>query len=319
MSRVAPGRRYLPAMTFAVLALLCALLPIGRTITSLASLSASASATANTASATTCTSTAWNTLVTNTANIPSNSQDAFQRLSGDLTSDVWMSSSAWTNSSMLLNQAGALYCDSNLGVSTPAVSGSAAHVDSASVSQSTFFTSGTTANATVMFWFQTTTASAGRLASIGNGAASDRVIWVDASGYLRFSAWASNTSSTWSTAAAGKPVNDGSWHLVVAIMGTTSPTGGGVSLYLDGVSIATQAAGSSYNFRTGYGSSGFGTNPAYVSWTLGSQTATAFPTGVPKAGAAPASYDEFVQFDTTNLSGTLLGTGTGSLYRSADI
>jgi hypothetical protein len=150
------------------------------------------------------------------------------------------------------------------------------------------------------------------LASVGNANYSDRVIWLDSAGVVHFSARSNNTS--WGI-TGGPAINDGTWHLIVVVMGTVATNGGGATLYLDGVNVATQKAGSNYAYRTG---SRFG-SPSNVAWTLGAQTAGTTPTNAVTAGAAGTSYDEFVQFDTTPLSATLLGTGVGSLFRSADV
>jgi hypothetical protein len=284
-------------------------------VASTASFSDTKSASANVATAGACspTSNSWNTLVTSTSVIPSSSRDVYNRLSGASTLvDVsgW-SGGTWSTTSMSLSQSGALYCDSDAAISANATTD---HADTATQAQSTYFTSGTTSGSTVMFWVNTTSTVAGRLASVGNATCSDRVIWLDASGVVHVSARSNGTSTSWSI-TGGSPINDGRWHLIVASMGTVATTGGGATLYVDGSSVASQAAGSAYAFRTG---SRFGTTST-VAWTLGSQTATTTPTGAPTAGAAPTSYDEFVQFDTSNLSATLLGAGAGSLFRSSDV
>jgi hypothetical protein len=280
-----------------------------------ASFSDTRSATANVATAGTCStsSSSWRNLVTSTSVVPSSSRDVYNRLGGTSTlSDVggW-SGGTWAVTAMSLGRSGALYCDADTAIGTSSTTGRA---DTATQAQSTYFTSGTTATSTVMFWVSTTSTAAGRLASIGNSTCSDRVVWLDATGIVHFSARSNGGSTSWSI-TGGPAVNDGNWHLIVVTMGTVSTSGGGATLYVDGVLQASQAAGTAYAFRTG---TRFGSTST-VAWTLGSQTAATMPTGVPTAGAAPANYDEFVQFDTTTLSAALLGTGSGSLFRSSDV
>ncbi len=286
---------------------------------STASFSDTKSATANVVTAGTCStsSSSWNNLVASTSVIPSSSRDVYNRLSGTSTlTDVggW-SGGTWSTAGVTLAQSGALYCDNDTAITMNATTG---HADTATQSQSTYFTSGTTAGSTVMFWVSTTSTSAGRLASVGNSNYSDRVVWLDASGVVHFSARSNTTSTSWSI-TGGSAINDGLWHLIVVSMGNVATSGGGATLYVDGVNVASQAAGAAYAFRTG---TRFGTTST-VAWTLGSQSAATTPTGTPSgpptAGAAPASYDEFVQFDSTSLSATLLGTGAGSLFRSSDV
>lgn len=282
---------------------------------SAASFSDSRSATANVVTAGTCStsSNSWNNLVASTSVIPSSSRDVYNRLSGAATlTDVggW-SGGTWSATGVTLAQSGALYCDSDTAISMSTTTG---HAVTATQAQSTYFTSGTSAGSTVMFWVRTTSTAAGRLASVGNSTASDRVVWLDASGVVHFSARSNGSPTSWSI-TGGSAINDGAWHLIVVTMGTVATSGGGATLYVDGASVATQSAGSAYAYRTG---SRFGTTST-VAWTLGSQPAATTPSGTPTAGAAPANYDEFVQFDTTNLSATLLGTGAGSLFRSSDV
>jgi hypothetical protein len=279
-----------------------------------ASFSDTASAKANvvTAGACSASSSSWNALVTGTSVIPQSSRDVYNRLSGTstLTDVAGWSGGTWSTTSMSLSQSGALYCDNDTAISSNATSDRAS---TATQAQSTYFTSGTTAGSTVMFWVSTTSTAAGRLASVGNSSYSDRVIWLDASGVVHFSARSNGTSTSWGI-TGGPAINDGLWHLIVVTMGSVASSGGGATVYVDGVNVASNATGSS-SFRTG---SRFG-SPSTVAWTLGSQTAATTPSGTPTAGAAPATYDEFVQFDTTNLSATLLGSGAGSLFRSSDV
>lgn len=264
----------------------------------------SVSATSNTVTAATCTSTAWNSWVTSTSNIPSGSRAVYNRLSGsNLSSDTWMSSSGWSSSNVTTNQSGALYCDSNTALS---VSGASGHADTAASTQATLGLSAS-ASTTLLVWVRTTSTSAGTIAAVGNsggGSYSDRFVWMDSSGVVNFSARSGNSSSSWSI-GGGSAINDGSWHLIAVAMG--GYTNGGATLYVDGASVATRAtSGTTYAFRN------FGSTS--ISWSVGDQSANTAPSGVPNS-ALVATYDEFIVFDTTNLTSAQMS----ALYASADL
>jgi hypothetical protein len=296
-------------------AALTVLVPSAVVVASSASFSDTRTATSNVVTAGTCTTSpnSWNNLITSTSVIPASSHNVYNRLGGasSLTDVNGWYGGTWVNTGMKLSQSGALYCDNDTAINANSTTN---HADTVTQSQNTYFASGTSVGSTVMFWVNTTSTTAGRLASVGNANYSDRVIWLDTAGVVHFSARSNNTNTSWGI-TGGPAINDGTWHLIVVAMGTVATNGGGATLYVDGVSVATQTAGSNYTYRTG---SRFG-SPGNVAWTLGAQTAGTTPTDAPFAGAASTSYDEFVQFDATSLSSTLLGTGTGSLYRSADV
>lgn len=291
-------RRWRPAAALAVAAGVLALAPVVVPSLSAALLSDTQTATSNTVGAGTCTSTAWADAVNTTGTISSSNRDYWQRLDSTydsrkktyaLAGDTWGSSStAWTGSGIVYQADGALYCDADTAVTLDTASDI---VTSQSATQSTWGTS-TTGRTTVMLWVQTTSTTAGRILTMadgtGNQSTADRVFYMDASGYLRFAGRSGSTS--WSTTAGGAKINDGLWHLVAAQM--NGRTTGGVTLYVDGTSVAT-VSGSSYPYRD-FGS----TN---VTWTIGSQGATTAPTAAP-SGALLASVDEFVTFDSTTLT-----------------
>lgn len=273
--------------------------------TSAAAFTDSASATANTATAATCTSTAWNSWITSTSNIPSGDRDVYNRLSGsNLSSDSWMSSSNWSSSNVSTNQSGALYCDSNTALS---VSGSSGHADTSATTQGNLGLS-STASTTLLLWVKTSSSSAGTIAAVGNsggGSYGDRYVWMDSSGIVNFSARPGSQSSTSWTISGGSTINDGSWHLITVVMG--GYTNGGATLYVDGASVATRStSGTTYAFRN------FGSTS--ISWSVGDQSGNTVPSGVPTS-ALVATYDEFVVFDTTTLTSAQLT----ALYASADL
>lgn len=273
-------------------------------LASAAAFTDSVSASSNVVTAGTCSTTTYSSWLTSTSNIPSNDRDVYNRLSGsNLSSDSWMSSSSWSTSNVTTNQSGALYCDANTAL---AVSGASGHADTAAARESTLGLS-SSASATMLVWVRTTSTSSGTIAGVGNnggGSYGDRILWMDSSGVLHFSARSGGSSSSWSITGGGA-INDGAWHLVGVVMG--GYTNGGATLYLDGASVASQAAsGSTYAFRT-YGS----TN---ISWSIGDITAQNAPSGVPTS-ALVATYDEFVVFDTVSLTSAQWAT----LYADADL
>ena len=151
-----------------------------------------------------------------------------------ISNDSWMSTNTWTNSSMTAGASGALYCDSDTGISSTANTNYAA---SASVTQATLGLTSTSTNV-LMLWFKTTSTSA-TLASLSDGTSADRQLWVDASGYLRFSARSGNSATSWTSTATGALVNDGAWHFAVVSMTGYGSASGGATLYLDGASLTS--------------------------------------------------------------------------------
>lgn len=291
---------------FALVALAAAVLAPRLVVgSSAAAFTDSASASSNTVTAATCTSTAWNTWITSTSNIPSNDRDVYNRLSGNnLASDSWMSSSNWSSSNVTTNQSGALYCDSNTALS---ISGSSGHADTSSATQGSLGLS-SSSSTTLLVWVKTSSSSAGTIAAVGNsggGSYGDRFVWMDSSGNVNFSARpTSQSSSSWSI-SGGSAINDGSWHLITVVMG--GYTNGGATLYVDGASAASRStSGTTYAFRN------FGSTT--ISWSIGDQSASTVPSGVP-SNALVGTYDEFVVFDST----TLTSAQISALYASADL
>ena len=264
----------------------------------------SVSATSNVVTAGTCTTTTYTSWITSTSNIPSNDRDVYNRFSGNnLANDSWLASSSWSSSNVTTNQSGALYCDSNTALS---ISGASGHADTAATTQGSLGLQ-SSASATLAFWVKTTSASSGTLAAVGStggSSYSDRVVWMDSSGILHFSARSGGSSTSWSITGGGA-INDGAWHLVGVAMG--GYTNGGATLYVDGTSVATRAAsGTTYAFRN------FGSTT--ISWSVGDQSAQTAPSSVPTS-ACVGTYDEFVVFDTTTLTSAQWAT----LYADADL
>jgi len=272
--------------------------------TSTAMFSDTQTAASNVVTASTCTSTTYTSWFTNTANIPSSSRDVYNRLSGStLSNDVWMSSNTWATSGVTLNQPGALYCDSSAAL---ALSSAAGHADTAAATQATLGIA-SAASTTVLFWVSTTSTSGGIMTALGNtgaGSSNDRVVWLDTSGYVHFSARSGGSSTSWSI-TGGPRINDGGWHLVAVAMG--GYTGGGATLFVDGASVAAQTvSGTTYAYRN------FSTTS--IRWTIGDQNGVTTPSAAPLVGLV-GTYDEFVVIDTTNLTGAQVAT----IYADADL
>ncbi|KQS68791.1 PKD domain-containing protein [Modestobacter sp. Leaf380] len=95
-------------------------------------------------------------------------------------------------------------------------------------------------------WFATSSTTGGRLAGFGNSATGangsyDRQVYLDASGRVHFGV---NNGSR-RTVAGQAAYNDGAWHHVVGSLGS-----GGMSLWVDGVLVGTDASvtsGAAYN------------------------------------------------------------------------
>jgi hypothetical protein len=297
-----------------VAAVVVAVVPHLTVGSSRATLTTSTSATGNVATAAACTagSASWgsnsNGGILDTNVLGTAARKSWNRFGGAsaISADTWMTASTWTATTTTGNiptygAAGALYCDADKAITLPSA---AAYTATASVTQSTFAMNSTTTNLALMLWFKTSTASASSLASVSDGTNLDRVLWVDASGYLRFSGRSGNAGTSWTTAATGAKVNDGTWHYVAAIMTPFNASAGGVTLYLDGASLLSETNHTS-PFRS---------FTANVRWTVGDTlVASNGPTGAPVAGAV-GSFDEFVLASTNALSAAQILT----LYRSAD-
>ena len=287
-------------------AALVAVLPRLSFGTSAALLTTSANATGNVATAGTCStgSKSWNSSsnggLLDTAVLASSTHSVWNRFDAGsgISNDSWMSTNTWTNSSMTAGASGALYCDSDTGISSTANTNYAA---SASVTQATLGLTSTSTNV-LMLWFKTTSTSA-TLASLSDGTSADRQLWVDASGYLRFSARSGNSATSWTSTATGALVNDGAWHFAVVSMTGYGSASGGATLYLDGASL-TSVTGKASPFRN------FTSN---VRWYIADDPATTYPSSTTSAGAI-GSFDEFVVVSTSTLTAAQIAT----LYKSAD-
>jgi hypothetical protein len=89
----------------------------------------------------------------------------------------------------------------------------------------------------INLWFKTTSTAGGVLASFGNNeftasTSYDRNIYMEVGGRLNFGTYDGTTAFT---ARSASSYNDGGWHMATAVM---SP-GSGMTLYLDGTSVAT--------------------------------------------------------------------------------
>ena len=288
-------------------AALVAVLPRLSFGTSAALLTTSANATGNVATAGTCStgSKSWNSSsnggLLDTAVLASSTHSVWNRFDAGsgISNDSWMSTNTWTNSSMTAGASGALYCDSDTGISSTANTNYAA---SASVPQATLGLTSTSTNV-LMLWFKTTS-TASTLASLSDGTSADRQLWVDATGYLRFSARSGASNSSWTSTASGSLVNDGAWHFAVVSMTGYGSASGGATLYLDGASL-TSVTGKASPFRN------FTSN---VRWYVGDDPATTYPSSTTTAGAI-GSFDEFVVVTTSTLTSAQIVT----LYQSADL
>ena len=108
-------------------------------------------------------------------------------------------------------------------------------------------TASTTATAapvalTEIVWFKTTTTNGGKLlgfetprtgvAVAGSGGTYDRMIYLDGAGKVSFAVY----NAGYFTTSSSSTYNDGKWHMAAASMGS-----GGMSLWVDGVLVGTNA------------------------------------------------------------------------------
>ena len=306
-------RAWAAPVALVVAAVVVALAPHLGVGSSRATLTNSASATGNVATAGTCTpsSRSWASSsdggLLDTTVVPTAARRSWNRFDGasGISTDEWMTSRTWTATSSrntpTYDVDGALYCDSDTGISLTTTS---SYATTSSVGQSTFGMNSTSTDLVLMLWFQTTTSRASTLASVSDGSSIDRVLWIDANGYLRFSGRSGSTGSSWTTTESGQVVDDGAWHFVVAVMTPYNATHGGVTLYLDGASLLTDTSHAA-PFRS------FGSN---VRWSVGdTRTSSGGPSGAPTVGAV-GSYDEFVLASTSTLTAEQIAT----LYQAAD-
>ncbi len=104
-------------------------------------------------------------------------------------------------------------------------------------------------NFTLSIWFRTLTTAGGKLIGFGNsqtGSSSsyDRHIYMNNTGQLYFGCYPGAIRIANSTAS----YNDGNWHHVAATLSSTA----GMILYVDGVSVGTNAVTTSAQSYTGY-------------------------------------------------------------------
>ena len=106
------------------------------------------------------------------------------------------------------------------------------------------------ANYTISVWFKAT-AVGGKLIGLGNAATGasgsyDRHLYIDSTGKLVFGSYTTTTQTISSPAS----VVDSAWHLAVGTQ--SSATGGGMTLYLDGVQVAQNTTFTGSQAFTGY-------------------------------------------------------------------
>jgi hypothetical protein len=111
-------------------------------------------------------------------------------------------------------------------------------------------------------WFKTTTNSGGELIGFGNTKAGtptsyDRHIYMTNAGQLVFAVYPNTVKTISSTAA----YNDGAWHLAAA---TLSPTAG-MTLYVDGVPVATDPSTTTAQNYSGYWRIGYNNLAGWIS------------------------------------------------------
>jgi signal peptidase I len=135
---------------------------------------------------------------------------------------------------------------------TPNLAVKAANAATRAANTSCIYTTSTTGMATPgpmtyseVIWFKTTSATGGKLIGLennrtgvsdssgGNGGQYDRMMYMDTNGEIWLGVWTGAATAIHS--AAG--LNDGNWHMASATMSTTS----GMSLYIDGKLVATNA------------------------------------------------------------------------------
>ncbi|WP_051684390.1 PKD domain-containing protein [Blastococcus sp. URHD0036] len=137
---------------------------------------------------------------------------------------------------------------------------------------------------TVEAWVRTTSTAGGVVAQFGDSASgantvSDRGLYVDSGGRISFGvtrqSGGATPTTTYTAVRSPAAVTDGTWHHVVATIGT-----GGARLYVDGASVATNSALTTANTRLGTGY-----------WMLGRGTLTGWQ-NAPASGNLAGSIDE---------------------------
>jgi PKD repeat protein len=139
-------------------------------------------------------------------------------------------------------------------------------------------------NLSVEAWVRTTSTAGGVIAQFGDSATgantvSDRGLYVDNGGRVSFGvtrqSGGATPTTTYTAVRSPAAVTDGTWHHVVATIGT-----GGATLYVDGASVATNSALTTANTRL---SSGY--------WMLGRGALTGWQ-NAPTSSDLAGSIDE---------------------------
>jgi hypothetical protein len=301
-------RALFPVAVLGLVALGAVTAPALTSSPSAAAFSDSATLSANTATAASCPSTtSWTSLVN--AAFTGSDREQWQTLS-TTTSAVpnheWNDDS-WSESSLVTNQPGALYCSDDSAISLDATS------DRASSRTKSYSTWSANSTITTLLWLRGTSTAAGRLVTLAEGASgstryAERALWVTSTGGLvaggRYS-----SSSSWTTATSDVTVNDGRWHLLAVVWTNTASSNVAPTILVDGIATETTTTGTvTYRARSSSGTS--------AAWYLGANNAGRLPSGAPTA-AYRAAYDEFLVVRGTP-SATLLGDTAGSLYAAAD-
>ncbi|MFN8145966.1 MAG: hypothetical protein U0R76_00760 [Candidatus Nanopelagicales bacterium] len=291
---------------FALVALAAAVLAPRLVVgSSAAAFTDSASASSNTVTAATCTSTAWNTWITSTSNIPSNDRDVYNRLSGNnLASDSWMSSSNWPSSNVTTNQSGALYCDSNTAAFDQRSSG---HADTSSATQGSLDRR-PRRPPRCCGSRRRPRAPHDRGRRQLRRQQLRRPLRLDGLVRQRELLGPPDLGSPRrrGASAAAAPSTTGRGTLITVVMGGYT-NGGATCTSTAPRPRAAPRRATTYAFRN------FGSTT--ISWSIGDQSASTVPSGVP-SNALVGTYDEFVVFDTFT---TLTSAQISALYASADL
>ena len=301
-------RAFAPAALLAALALAVAASPSLVPSPTAAAFSDSATLGSNRATAAHCArTTTWATLVD--SSFTGATREEWQTLSTSTSAvpnDRWNNDN-WSESSLVTNQSGALYCSADGAISLDASS------DVATSPSKSYASWSASTTVTTMVWVRSASTTAGRLISLaerssGSTRYAERVLWVTETGGLvaggRYS-----SSASWTTETTDVAVNDGRWHLLAVVWTNSKTANAPPTLYVDGVEATTTTTGTvTYRARSSSGTS--------ASWYLGANSAGRSPSGAP-SDAYLASYDEFLVVAGTP-SDTLLGSADGSLFAAAD-
>jgi len=160
-------------------------------------------------------------------------------------------------------------------------------------------------NGTIVAWFNTT--NPGAIIGFGNAqygttsSSFDRVLYIDANGDLNFGVDPASGphAGTQSVVTSGSPVDDGTWHMAVATLGS-----GGQALYVDGKSVGTPTTSTTAANITGY-------------WQLGEMPGTtAWPN---EANAASGSDFNGNLGRIAVIPGQLTAAQVAGLYQAAGV